>query len=289
MASSATHFLHFLRSQPLSSSSSSSSSFVSLLKPLLLSSPNVLSTRLPHFHTQNFFHSLTRHYFSSSSHSVPHAPPPAVALSGSAENSEEEEEEGEDDYYSDEDDDEDDLDSERSNFEENTEMNSESEPNSTSSPLERKREERLKVEVPSLSVKERKELASYAHSLGKKLKTQLVGKSGVTPNVATSFIETLEANELLKIKIHRSCPGELEDVVKQLEEATGSVAVGKIGRTLIIYRPSLTKLKAEEKKKQVRQLFLKRQLKYRQLNKSREQVPKFSRRGSSWKVKSSRS
>ncbi|RYR24517.1 hypothetical protein Ahy_B02g058020 isoform C [Arachis hypogaea] len=59
------------------------------------------------------------------------------------------------------------------------------------------------------------------------LKTQLVGKSGVTPNVATSFIETLEANELLKIKIHRSCPGELEDVVKQLEQATGSVAVGQ--------------------------------------------------------------
>ncbi|MED6125744.1 hypothetical protein PIB30_071599 [Stylosanthes scabra] len=285
MASSATHFLHFLRSQPLFSHSSSSS-FVSLLKPLLLSSPTVLSTRLPHLHTQNFFHSLTRHHCSSSSFSVSHAPAPAVTLSGSAENSKEEEEE-EDDYCSDEDDEEDDLESERSNFEENTEMDSES--NSTSSPLERKREERLKVEVPSLSVKERKELASYANSLGKKLKTQLVGKSGVTPNVATSFIETLEANELLKIKIHRSCPGELEDVVKQLEEATGSVAVGKIGRTLIIYRPSLTKLKAEEKKKQFRQLFLKRQLKYRQLNKSREQVPKFSRRGSSWKEKSSRS
>lgn len=73
---------------------------------------------------------------------------------------------------------------------------------STSSPLERKREERLKLEVPSLTVKERKELASYAHSLGKKLKTQLVGKSGVTPNVATSFIETLEANELLKVSIN---------------------------------------------------------------------------------------
>ncbi|RYR72864.1 hypothetical protein Ahy_A02g007090 [Arachis hypogaea] len=31
------------------------------------------------------------------------------------------------------------------------------------------------------------------------LKTQLVRKSGVTPNVATSFIETLDTNELLKI------------------------------------------------------------------------------------------
>ena len=55
--------------------------------------------------------------------------------------------------------------------------------------------------LPSLTVKEKKDLASYAHSLGKKLKSQLVGKSGVTANVATSFVETLEANELLKVAI----------------------------------------------------------------------------------------
>lgn len=54
----------------------------------------------------------------------------------------------------------------------------------------------------SLSVKERKELASFAHSLGKKLKSQQVGKSGVTPSVATSFLETLEANELLKVCVY---------------------------------------------------------------------------------------
>ncbi|GAV62374.1 CRS1_YhbY domain-containing protein [Cephalotus follicularis] len=110
--------------------------------------------------------------------------------------------------------------------------------------------------LPTLTVKEKKELSSYAHGLGKKLKTQLVGKSGVTENVATSFVETLEANELLKIKIHRTCPGELEDVVKRLEELTGSVVVGQIGRTVIIYRPSITKLEAEEKKKQAMKVFI---------------------------------
>ena len=56
------------------------------------------------------------------------------------------------------------------------------------------------IKVPTLTVKEKKELASYAHGLGKKLKSQLIGKSGFTDNVATSFIETLEANELLKVK-----------------------------------------------------------------------------------------
>lgn len=53
--------------------------------------------------------------------------------------------------------------------------------------------------------------------------------------------------------------------MKQLEEATGSVIVDRIGRTLILYRPSLSKLKVEEKRKQVRKLFLEKQHKRRLL------------------------
>ncbi|AEC07165.1 RNA-binding CRM domain [Arabidopsis suecica] len=100
-----------------------------------------------------------------------------------------------------------------------------------------------------LSAKEKRKLASYAHHLGDKLKSQLVGKSGVTDSVVLSFVETLEKNELLKVKIHRTCPGELEDMILRLEEATGSVSVGQIARTVILYRPSPTKLKADEDKK----------------------------------------
>lgn len=73
----------------------------------------------------------------------------------------------------------------------------------------------------------------------------------------------------LQIKIHGSCPGEFDDIVKQLEEATGSVTVGQIGRTMILYRPSLSKLKVEEKKKQVRKLFLEKQHKRRLINRVR--------------------
>ncbi|XP_014493778.1 uncharacterized protein LOC106756052 isoform X1 [Vigna radiata var. radiata] len=250
VAAASSHLMFVLRLQPLSSSPSSVFSF---LKPLLVSSPNRISTPLPRLQ----FPPLRKSIFSISS---------SVVVS----------QEGEETEIGD-----DELDSERGDF-------GDTQLDSTSSPLVRKREERLKLEVPSLSVKERKELASYAHSLGDKLKTQLVGKSGVTSNVATSFIETLEANELLKIKIHRSCPGELDDVVKQLEEATGSVAVGQIGRTLIIYRPSATKLKEEEKKKQVRKFIPKKQLNSSLVNKSRVQVPKLSRPGSSWKGRRSR-
>ncbi|TYI49402.1 hypothetical protein E1A91_D12G032400v1 [Gossypium mustelinum] len=135
------------------------------------------------------------------------------------------------------------------------------------------------VKLLNLTVKEKKELASYAHGLGKKLKCQLVGKSGVTDNVIFSFLETLEANELLKIKIHRTCPGELEDVVSQLEQATGSVVVGQIGRTVIIYKPSLTKMKAEEKKKEFQRAFIRRQSKLKPTLTNKGPLPRFSGRG----------
>ncbi|CAN0910495.1 Probable RNA-binding protein YqeI [Linum grandiflorum] len=107
--------------------------------------------------------------------------------------------------------------------------------------------------VLNLTVREKKELASYAHSLGKKLKSQLVGKSGVTENVAAALIASLEANELIKIKIHKTCPEELEDVVQQLEELPGSTVVSRIGRTMIVYKPSIAKQKAEERRRQVRE------------------------------------
>ncbi|XP_072986214.1 uncharacterized protein [Typha latifolia] len=115
----------------------------------------------------------------------------------------------------------------------------ESEPISSSTTLPR-------LPCPELSIKEKKELASFAHSLGKKLKSQQVGKGGITPSVAAAFVESLESNELLKIKVHGSCPGELSDAIRQLEEATGSVAVGQIGRSVILYRPSLSKMKKKE-------------------------------------------
>ncbi|XP_050231283.1 uncharacterized protein LOC126680245 [Mercurialis annua] len=141
--------------------------------------------------------------------------------------------------------------------------------------------EKIRFEVPNLTVKEKKDLASYANSLGKKLKSQLIGKSGFTDNVATSFIETLEANELLKIKIHRTCPGELEDVIRSLEEATGSVVVGQIGRTVIIYRPSLSKMEAEEKRRQARKMYVRKESRFKPITpmQRKAQVPRFSARG----------
>ncbi|EAY79186.1 hypothetical protein EE612_052262 [Oryza sativa] len=109
---------------------------------------------------------------------------------------------------------------------------------------------------PKLSVKERKELASYAHGLGKRLKSQQVGKGGVTPSVVAAFNDNLESNELLKLKIHLNCPGELPDVILQLEESTGSIAVDQIGRSVILYRPSTSKMKKREESARNRTRFV---------------------------------
>lgn len=132
----------------------------------------------------------------------------------------------------------------------------------------------------SLSVKEKKEITSYAHSLGKKLKAQSVGKSGVTQAVGVAMVESLEKNELLKIKILNNCPDELNDAVKRLEELTGSVVVGQIGRTVILYRPSMTKLKSEEeKKKQAQRNAWRRQQALTPPSKKRGPVPRRNGRG----------
>ncbi|KAG2537471.1 hypothetical protein PVAP13_9NG298046 [Panicum virgatum] len=48
------------------------------------------------------------------------------------------------------------------------------------------------------------------------------------------------------LKIHGNCPAELTSVILQLEESTGSIAVDQIGRSIILYRPSTSKMKKRQ-------------------------------------------
>ncbi|XP_008236977.1 PREDICTED: uncharacterized protein LOC103335726 [Prunus mume] len=238
------HRLHCLLHRP----SPPSSSFSLFLKPLLISTTTVSTTPfIPHRRiiSPSLPSLPSRPLFFCHSSTLSHSPPAPEASLQEAEETQQLEIPEDDDNDNGE---EAEIEIENLDNKENAQVGLES-----SSGLKRDG-----VKPPSLTVKEKKELASYAHSLGKKLKSQLVGKSGVTASVAASFVENLESNELLKVKIHGTCPGELDDVVKQLEEATGSVIVGQIGRTVILYRPSLTKLKAEEKRQQMRKVFMRR-------------------------------
>ncbi|KAL0739645.1 hypothetical protein Bca4012_015855 [Brassica carinata] len=173
-----------------------------------------------------------------------------------------EDEESEEDDYNEEEDEEEELDSGMVSARVSEDLEADDEGLGEKEDKTEKMKKKARGSGLKLTIKEKKELASYAHSLGDKLKCQLVGKSGVTDSVVFSFLETLEKNELLKVKIRKTSPEEMEDAVRHLEEATGSVAVGQIGRTVILYRPSPTKMKAEEKKKEVERLLIRRRQKF---------------------------
>ncbi|KAG2703294.1 hypothetical protein I3760_06G132200 [Carya illinoinensis] len=282
-----SQLLHHLFHPPQSQPPPPPSSFFSLFlrfKPLFRSKASTITTttalskssvpQIPLRTTTHFTNFLPTPLFSQSFSTLTPSPLPAHGASSTLQEGEETEEDDDEENF---DDGVEEYDGEVESGSEDPELGGTD--GETSQVMIVNSSPSLPLKLPGLSVKEKKELASYAHSLGKKLKSQLVGKSGVTGSVATSFIETLEANELLKIKIHRTCPGELDDVVKQLEEATGSVVVGQIGRTVIIYRPSLTKLKAEEKKKQARKVFVRREPKLKPTLQSKGQVSRLSGRG----------
>ncbi|GJP42902.1 hypothetical protein CLOM_g2432, partial [Closterium sp. NIES-68] len=93
---------------------------------------------------------------------------------------------------------------------------------------------------------ERKELRAYAHRMGNRISTHQIGKWGVTSTVITSLHDGLEKHELLKIKISDNCPDEAWEVGQVLEEKLAAQVVGLIGRTALLYRPSLTKLARED-------------------------------------------
>lgn len=182
-SSSSTHLIHNLLRHP-----EPPSSFGLLLRPFHFSAITCQSSRgnKPRFQSISSKLKLPLPFHSTSSSSL-------VAKSFSAVDEPdlgEEDESEEDDYNEEEDEEEEELDSGMVSARGNEEY-------------EEDKIEKMKKKARGsglkLTIKEKKELASYAHSLGDKLKCQLVGKSGVTDSVVFSFLETLEKNELLKV------------------------------------------------------------------------------------------
>ncbi|CAM6099436.1 unnamed protein product [Calypogeia fissa] len=102
--------------------------------------------------------------------------------------------------------------------------------------------------VQRLGGKEKKELRAYAHGLGTRLNVQQVGKLGVSQTVIKSISDALEAHEILKVKVLENCSSDMSVIITQLELGTRGQVVGKIGRTVLLYRASQRKLAASEKK-----------------------------------------
>lgn len=123
------------------------------------------------------------------------------------------------------------------------------EPRADGIEVEEKQADHLEqIGIQRLGGKERKELRAYSHGLGTRLNVQQVGKLGVSQTVINSISDALEAHEILKVKVLDNCPSDMSEIIVQLEQGTRGQVVGKIGRTVLLYRASQKKLAASEKK-----------------------------------------
>ena len=65
-----------------------------------------------------------------------------------------------------------------------------------------------------------------------------VGKEGLSPALLKSTNASLQAHELIKIKLGQNCPLERNEAGKELARLTEAVLVQVIGRMILLYRPN---------------------------------------------------
>lgn len=84
-----------------------------------------------------------------------------------------------------------------------------------------------------LTSKQLRELRALAHDLKPVLR---VGKNGYGSSLKLELDQALTAHELIKVKFEREASIEPQELAEQAAVDLGSVKVGSIGRTLILYR-----------------------------------------------------
>ena len=65
-----------------------------------------------------------------------------------------------------------------------------------------------------------------------------IGKDGLSNNLYSSLNEALKVRELVKISILKTCTIEINEIEIELCAHTGADLVQKIGKTLVLYKPS---------------------------------------------------
>lgn len=87
---------------------------------------------------------------------------------------------------------------------------------------------------------------STLRSLANNLKPVFqIGKEGITPNVINTVDDALEAHELIKLNVLKTCPQSIQEVAIELSVGTHCEVVQTIGRTVVLYRKSRTKNRIE--------------------------------------------
>lgn len=84
-----------------------------------------------------------------------------------------------------------------------------------------------------LTPKQRKYLEAFAHHMKPEL---FIGKNGLTPDVSASARDNIDKNELLKVKLQRSCTDDKDSIVHTLAERIGAEVVRILGNTVIMFK-----------------------------------------------------
>jgi RNA-binding protein len=90
----------------------------------------------------------------------------------------------------------------------------------------------------ALTSKDRRYLKGLAHALEPVVR---VGQRGVTPAVVAEANRSLEAHELIKVRIDADDPGSRRTVAEALAAAAEAEIAGMIGKLAILYRPRAEK------------------------------------------------
>ena len=65
-----------------------------------------------------------------------------------------------------------------------------------------------------------------------------VGKEGISYNLINTLSDALEAHELVKLNVLKSCPDDVRQVALDLASGTHAEVVQIIGKTIVLYRES---------------------------------------------------
>lgn len=65
-----------------------------------------------------------------------------------------------------------------------------------------------------------------------------IGKDGLTSNIIKTVSDSLEAHELVKINLLKTCPTDVKEVALDVSAGTRSEIVQTIGHTFVLYRRS---------------------------------------------------
>lgn len=84
-----------------------------------------------------------------------------------------------------------------------------------------------------LSGANKRKLRSYGHQLSAHIQ---IGKGGITDNLIETIDTDLEAHELIKVTMLKTCDLDLREAAILCAAQTGSEVVQMIGRTFLLYR-----------------------------------------------------